>query len=128
MADGTRPLASLATRVISDVAYLVQTEIRLARAEITQKLSRAARGGVLVGVAAILLLSGIFMLLLDAARWLEVAGLRQEWSMLLVGGLTVVVGIALAVAGANSLKGSALVPDQTIEQVRADIGVAKEHV
>jgi Putative Actinobacterial Holin-X, holin superfamily III len=128
MADGTRPLASLATRVISDVAYLVQTEIRLARAEITQKLSRAARGGVLVGVAAILLLPGIFILLLDAARWVEVAGLPQEWSMLLVGGLTVVVGIALAVAGANRLKGSALVPDQTIEQVRADIGVAKEHV
>lgn len=128
MAGATRPLASVATRVISDVAYLVQTEIRLARAEITQKLSRAASGGVLVGAAVVLLLPGIFILLLDAARWLEVAGLRQEWSMLLVGGLTVAIGIALAAAGAKNLKRSALVPDQTIEQVRADIGVAKEHV
>jgi hypothetical protein len=42
MADTTRPLASLATRVISDIGYLVQTEIRLAQAE-TLKSSAAPR-------------------------------------------------------------------------------------
>jgi Putative Actinobacterial Holin-X, holin superfamily III len=128
MADSMRPLASVATRVISDLAYLVQTEIRLARAEITQKLSRAANGGILIGAAALLLLPGIFVLLLDAARWLEVAGLRQEWSLLVVGGVTAVIGAALVATGARSLNGSALVPDRTIEQIRADISVAKEHV
>ena len=34
----------------------------------------------------------------------------------------------LALIGANNLKGSALVPDRTIEDVRADVTIAKEHV
>jgi hypothetical protein len=47
---------------------------------------------------------------------------------LLAGAVTVAIGAALAATGGNSLKGSALVLDRTIEQVRADIAVAKEHV
>src|SRR5205085_8820945 len=37
-----RPLASVLTQVVSDLAFLLQTEIRLARAEIGEKLSIAA--------------------------------------------------------------------------------------
>ena len=128
MAETTRPLASVATRVISDLAYLVQTEIRMARAEIAEKLGRAGKGGALLGAALVLLLPGIFVLLLDAARWLEIAGLRQEWALLLVGGVAAVTGIILALAGTSSIKASAPIPDRTIAQVRADISVAKEHV
>jgi len=123
-----RPLASVMTQVISDLAYLLQTEIRLARAEISQKVSQAANGGAFIGIAAILLLSGLFVLLLAAVRWLEVAGLPQQWGLLLIGGVVVALGIVLALLGMKNLKGSALVPDRTIEQVRADINVAKEHV
>jgi hypothetical protein len=128
MGTRERPLASVMTQVFSDAAYLLQTEIRLARAEIGEKLSRAANGGVLIGVGAVLLLPGIFVLLLATVRWLQVAGLPEQWGLLLVGAVTVAIGIALALAGANSMKGSALVPDRTIRQVRADISVAKEHV
>lgn len=128
MADTTRPLASVATRVISDIAYLVQTEIRMARAEIAEKLGRAGRGGALIGAGAVLLLPAIFMLLLDVARWIEIAGLRQEWSLLLVGGVAAVIGIMLALAGTSSIKAAAPIPDRTMAQVRADISVAKEHV
>jgi len=128
MADSTRPLASVASRIVSDLAYLVQTEIRLARAELSEKLGRAANGGMLLGVAAVLLLPGIFVLLLDAARWLEVAGLQDEWALLLVGAVAVILGAILALVGANNIKPSALTPDQTIKQVRADLSVGKEHV
>jgi uncharacterized membrane protein YqjE len=116
------------TRVVSDLAYLLQTEIRLARAEIGEKLGRAANGGMLIGIGAVVLLPGIFVLLLAVVRWLEVAGMPQEWGMLLVGAVTVAIGVALALWGANGVKGSALMPDRTIEQVRADISVAKEQV
>lgn len=128
MADSTQPLASVASRIVSDLAYLVQTEIRLARAEFSEKLGRAANGGMLIGIAAVLLLPGIFVLLLDAARWLEVAGMHEEWALLLVGAAAVTLGAGLALVGANNLKPSALSPDQTIKQVRADISVGKEHV
>lgn len=128
MPDTTRPLASVATRVISDIAYLVQTEIRMARAEIADKLGRAGKGGALIGAGVVLLLPGIFVLLLDVARWIEIAGLRQEWSLLLVGGIAAVIGIILALAGTSSIKAASPIPDRTMAQVRADIAVAKEHV
>jgi putative superfamily III holin-X len=128
MTTRERPLASVMTQVVSDLAYLLQTEIRLARAEISEKVSQAANGGAFIGVAAILLLTGLFVLLLAAVRWLEIAGLPDQWGLLLVGGAVVALGITLALLGMKNLKGSALVPDRTIEQVRADINVAKEHV
>jgi hypothetical protein len=123
-----RPLISVATEVVSDLAYLLQTEIRLARSEINEKLARVANGGAFIGIAAILLLSGIFILLLAAVRWLEVAGLPDRWGLVLVGGVVVALGVVLALIGARNLKGSAFVPDRTIEQVRADFSMAKEHV
>jgi hypothetical protein len=126
--DSTRPLISVMTEVVSDLAYLLQTEIRLARAEIGEKLARAANGGAYIGAGAILLLAGLFVLLLAAVRWLEIAGLPDQWGLLLVGGVVVAVGVALAMTGTKNLKGASLVPDRTIEQVRADYMVAKEHV
>ncbi len=126
--DSNRPLASVLTEVVSELAYLLQTEIRLAKAEIGEKLSRAVNGGTLIGIAAILLLAGLFVLLLAAVRWLEIAGLPTQWGLLLVGGVVVAIGVGLALKGANNLKGSALIPERTIKQVRADFSVAKEQV
>jgi len=63
MATKDRPLASMMTQVVSDLAYLLQTEIRLARAEIGEKLSSAANAGIYLGIAAVLMLSGVFVLL-----------------------------------------------------------------
>lgn len=124
--DAARPLTSVFTEVISEVAYLLQTEIRLARAEVSEKLASLATGGAMIGAAAILLLTGLFVLLLAAVRWLEIAGLPDQWGYLLVGGVVLTVGIGLTLTGANKLKASALVPQRTIEQLRADFSVAKE--
>jgi Putative Actinobacterial Holin-X, holin superfamily III len=126
--DSIRPISSVITEVFSEVAYLLQTEIRLARAEIGEKVGRAANGAALLGAAAILLLAGLFVLLLAAVRWLEVAGLPDQWGFLIVGGAAMAIGVGIALKGITNLKGSALVPERTIEQVRADFSVAKEQV
>jgi hypothetical protein len=126
--DTSRPLASLVTQVMSDIAYLLQTEIRLAKAEISEKVSRAANGGAFIGVGVVLLLTALPILYLAIVRWLEIAGLPNQWGLLLVGGVIVIIGVALALTGANKLQGSTLKPDRTIEQVRADLSIAKEHV
>ena len=125
--NAARPLTSIFTEVISEVAYLLQTEIRLARAELGERLGSLANGGAMVGAAAVLLLAGLFVLLLGAVRSLEIAGLPDKWGYLLVGGVVLVIGLGLVLAGANRLKASALVPQRTIDQLRADFFVAKEH-
>jgi len=124
--DSTRPLASVLTEVVSEVAYLLQTEIRLARAEFNEKLRRAGSGGAMIGISAICLLAGLIVLLFGAIRWLEIAGLANQWGLLIVGGLTLAVGLVLALVGANDLK--ELVPQRTIAQVRVDLSIAKDQM
>lgn len=125
--DSARPLVSVVTHVASDLAYLVQTEIRLARAEIGEKLSAVSNAGTYLAMAGVIALCGVIVLLFDIARWLTVAGVPLEWGLLIVAIVTLAIGAALAIVGVNRLKGSALVPNRTLEQMREDYAVAKEH-
>lgn len=126
--ESARPLGSLFTDVVSEVTHLFQTEIRLVRAEMNEKVSRVANSGALIGAGAVILLPAVFILLLAIVRWLAVAGIPEQWGLLIVGGVIAILGVALLMKGINNLKGPALVPSRTIEQVRADVSLAKEHV
>src|SRR5262245_28143946 len=123
-----RPITSLLTHVISEVAYLLQTEIRLAKAEISEKISNAALGAGMIGGGAVLLLAGLIVLLFGIVQWLVVAGIPQEWAFLLVGIVVLAGGGTLVMVGLKSFKGSELMPQRTIEQVRADFSVVKDQV
>lgn len=124
--EGTHPLTSLLNRAASEVSYLVQTELRLARTEIGDKIGRVATGGANVGAGAVLSLAGLIILLLAIVRWLEIAGLPSEWGLLLVGGGVVLLGVMLLLRGTRSMKGSNLVPQRTLDQLKADLAAIKE--
>jgi len=126
--EANRPIVSLMTHVASDLAYLVQTEFRLARAEIGEKLSAFSNAGVYLALGAVFALSGLIVLLLDIAQWITAAGLAHEWSLLIVAVVALVVAALAAMAGIQRLKSSNLVPDRTLEQMREDYAVAKEHM
>jgi hypothetical protein len=128
MHESTRPLTSLFTDTVAEVTHLFQTEIRLVRAELNEKLSRAANSGVLIAAGGIVMIPAVFILLLAIVRWLAVAGLPEQWGLLIVGLAVAGAGAGLLMKGINSLKGSALVPRRSIEQVRADLSMAKEQV
>ena len=126
--DSTRPLGSLFTDVVSEITHLFQTELRLVRAEMNEKVGRVANSGALIGAGAVILLPAVFILLLAIVRWLAVAGLPEQWGLVIVGGAVALLGVALLMKGINNLKGAALVPQRTIQQVRADVSLAKEQV
>jgi uncharacterized membrane protein YqjE len=126
--ESARPIVSLMTRVASDLAYLVQTEFRLARSELGEKMSAAANAGVYLAIGGVIVLSGFIALLFDIAHWINAAGLSYPWSLLIVAIVALLVGAILALMGVNRLKQSAPVPNRTLEQMRADYAVAKEHV
>ena len=73
-------------------------------------------------------LAGLIVLLFDIAQWITVAGLPYEWSLLIVSLVTLAIGAVLAMAGMAKMRGAASAPKRTIEQVREDYVVAKEHV
>jgi hypothetical protein len=71
-------------------------------------------------------LAGLIILLLAIVQWLAVAGLPYEWGLLIVGGVVLIVGIVLLMRGSRTVTGQALVPQRTIEQLKADLSIVKE--
>jgi uncharacterized membrane protein YqjE len=114
------------SKVITDLADLMQKEMRLARAELSEKLSITLHAGMWMALAAFLsVLAGLLIVEACVFGVAAATGLALHWSSLFVAA---VLGVAAAAAFA---KGKADVPDQltpdrAINQVKQDIKVAKE--
>jgi hypothetical protein len=113
------------SRVVSDLADLMQKEMRLAKAEIANKLSIGFRAGVWMSVAAALGFVALLLVVQACVFGLSAAtGLALHWSSLLVAAALGVI------AAASFAKGKAdtpsLAPDRAVQQVKRDIAVAKE--
>ncbi|MGA9439255.1 MAG: phage holin family protein, partial [Pseudolabrys sp.] len=112
--------------VVTDLADLMQKEMRLARAELSEKLSISIRAGVWMLVAGLLAILAVLLVAQASVLWLAAAtGIALHWSSLIVA---TVLGGAASVA---FIKGKADVPEQltperALNQVKQDIAVAKE--
>jgi len=126
--DDKRSIVNIFADVIDDTVHLFQTEIRLIRAEINEKISRLANGGTLVAAGAVAAFAAVFLLLQAIVRWLAVAGLPDEWGYLLVGIIVAAAAAGLLIAGINRIKSTNLMPDRTLDQLKADFATVKEHV
>jgi hypothetical protein len=113
--------------VIGDLADLVQKEVRLARTELTEKLSLKLRAGVWMAVAGVLGLCVLLLILQAAVFAIASQGIALYWSCLIVA------AVVAAAAGAAFAKGRAdasedLAPTHAIRQVKQDIAFAKEQL
>lgn len=113
--------------VVGDLADLLQKEMRLARAEISAKISTKLHAGLWMSVAAIF---GIFtaLVLVQAAIFgLAAFGIALHWSCLIVAAaLAVAAGAAYAVGSASAHED--VTPARTIHQVKQDIATVKEQL
>ena len=113
------------SRVVSDLADLIQKEMRLARAEIANKITLGVRAGVWMLVAAALGIIALLLVIEACVFGLSAAtGLARHWSSLIIAAALSVI------AAASFAKGKAdtpsLAPDRAVHQVKRDIAVAKE--
>jgi hypothetical protein len=119
-------LPEVFSKVIADLADLVQKEMGLARAELSEKLSISIRAGAWMSLAAVLAVVAALLIVQACVFGLTATtGLALHWSSLIVG------AVLAGVAGAAFAKGKANVPGQltphrTVNQVKQDITVAKE--
>ena len=126
--ETSRSTVQLITDAMNEFATLFQTEIHLVRVELSEKVSRLAGGGTMIAAGAIAAIVALILLLQDAVKWLVVAGVPEEWGLLLVGVLVGIIGAALLMKGINDAKTTNLLPERTMHQVRADVAIVKEHV
>ncbi len=116
------------SEVVSDLADLFQKEIRLARAELSEKLSLKIRAGVWISVAAGFGLVALLVLIEGLVFGIASGfGIALHWSCLIVAAfLAAIAAAAFAKGHADDQEG--LAPTRTIENIKEDIATAKEQL
>lgn len=122
-----RSLPEIFTDLLRQFMTLIRTEAKLARAEVSEKISAAAVGlGLIVG-GAVLLIPGLVVLLEAGVAALQKNGMESWLAALIVGGAVLLIGFILMMVGMSRLKVKRLMPTRTIEQIQQDAQVAREH-
>jgi hypothetical protein len=123
-----RSIPELFSDAVGQLAKLIGNEFELARAELSEKASVAARAAAMIGAGAIILIPALVLLLLAVSAALVRSGLSDPVAYLLTGAGAAVVAAALISLGLSRLSGDALKPSITLDQVQRDKVAAKEMV
>jgi hypothetical protein len=115
------------TDLLADLADLVQKEMQLAKAEVTEKITSRLRASIWVVAAGLLgLIAGL--LALEAAVFAIASfGLALHWSCLLVAAVLSAAAIGAFYYG-RSVTEDDLLPKRSARQISQDIRTAKEQL
>jgi hypothetical protein len=111
---------------VEQLGKLVQNEVQLARAELSQKMAQASIGAAYVTGAAILSIPVLVVVLIALALWLTQLGLSPVVAHLGAAACGAVISAILAMVGMSHLKPENLKPMVTMRQVERDVETAKE--
>ena len=123
-----KPVSELVSDALAQFSRLMRNEVALARAEVADKAQELARGGAMLGIAAVVALPALVILMLALAAFLHELGLAWSLSCLITAVVGFVIAGILAMLGMNRLKAEALVPNRTINQLHRDAATMKEHI
>jgi uncharacterized membrane protein YqjE len=115
------------SEVVGDVAELLQKEIKLAKVEVSEKISEKLRAGmwlfVAIGAGLIAVLLAVEALVFGIAAY----GLALHWSCLIVAAaMAAIAAIALFIGKADAPQSVA--PSRSIHQVKQDFSTVKEQL
>jgi len=113
--------------VIGDLADLVQKEIRLAKTELTAKISQKVTGGIWLAIAGGIGLLALMVLVQAAIFAIVSYGVALHWSCVIVAGALAILGAAAFVKGRGDAQVE-LTPAHSLHQIQRDVAAAKEQL
>ena len=122
----TRSIPELLSDALARLSKLFQNEVDLARAELSEKASKAAGAVKFIAAGAILLVPALVLVLFAIAAGLIQGGLSAPIAYLITGVGGMVIAGALIWTGLGRLTGEALKPTVAIDQINRDRLAAKE--
>ena len=127
MAEGDRSISAVVSDIVGDLQEIVRGEVRLAKAELREEMSKAKRGIVLLVAGGLVLMAALGCLLLAA-----IYGLATVWpawaAALAVGGGVGLIGALLALSGKKQVGSVELPPQKTVASVRENLQWAKSRM
>ncbi|WP_265499751.1 phage holin family protein [Paracoccus beibuensis] len=121
--EGPASLVSDVMRLSSD---LVRKEIALAKAEVSENISRAGHGIGFIAVAGVIALVTLNVLVAALVAALAETSLGPIWSAVIVGVVLAILAFILLKKGLNDLKLRSLMPTRTVDSVQRDAHAIKE--
>lgn len=124
---GDESVTGLVSSLATDISELMRGEMHLARAEISGSVNDAKQGAISLAVGAIVLLTGLPILL--AALAFGVSGLTgiPLWVSFLIVGLVVsIIGAIMVKTASSKLSADNLAPSRTAASLRKDGELIKE--
>lgn len=123
-------VGTLLSTLLNEVTALVRGEAALAKAEMSEKTHQAMVGVGAIATAGAVLFGG-FLTLLAALVMLLNGVLPPEtrpWlSAVVVGAVVTLIGVVMLKAGLKSLNAQGLMPNRTMNSLRTDKAMAKQH-
>jgi hypothetical protein len=126
-----RSLGTLISELAQDTTTLVQQEVALAKAEMSEKASQLGRGISTLAIGGVILLAGL-LALIDFAIYGLAELLPPELSpwlgALIVGVILSVIGYVMLQSGRKEIRTTTLTPERTATSLQRDKEMVKEHV
>ncbi|HEX5847541.1 MAG TPA: phage holin family protein [Rhodoplanes sp.] len=120
-------LAQAFTDLLADLGDLLQKEVQLAKAEVTEKITSRLKASIwMVGAGLLALIAGL--LVVEAAVFAIASfGLALHWACLVVAGVLAAGALAAFYYG-RSVADDDLLPERSVRQISQDIRTAKEQL
>ena len=125
-----RSLIALFSDLFRETSMLVHQEAELAKVEISEKLSDMGKGIAAIAVGGAIIFAGFIVLLFAASNGLALLlpPEHADWLAPLIVGLAVIVlGFIALGMGKHELSSSNLTPSRTLDSLRRDTEMVKEH-
>lgn len=118
--------SSLLGDAMGNVSSLVRNEVDLARAEISENISKAGIAIGLIAAAGLIAMVALNVLAAAIVAGLTEAGLNAGWAALIVGVALGVIAFILLSKGRSDLKLTSLAPTRTARNVQRDARAVKD--
>jgi hypothetical protein len=115
------------TDLLGDLGDLVQKEMHLAKAEVTEKITSRMRASVWMVAAGVLALIAGLLVVEAAVFAIASFGLALHWACLVVAAVLAAAAIAAFSYGRSAMDDD-LIPKRSVRQISQDIRTAKEQL
>jgi Putative Actinobacterial Holin-X, holin superfamily III len=124
-APAEAPIGELVARLSDDTVRLVRDEIRLARAEMTQKAKAAGVGVGLFGGAGVFAVYGLGVLVAAAVIGLSIAVASWAAALIVAGALFVLAGVTALMGKEKLGRAGPPLPTEAVQSTKEDVDELK---
>ncbi len=120
------PTTSLFADALAQMTTLFETEIRLVRSEISEKITQAVTAVAAVVISAVLFVAALFLILQGIVDLLIAFGMKPFLADFLVGIVVAIIGAIAIFMAKKGLSPANLTPSRSIHQLGKDAKILKE--